>query len=361
MERVGAGSLVVCAMFCSGCASGALPEEEEPPPPPPVEDVRLPDLSVLADRARADLAVRQETFAEDSCELHPDEMCIDAPGTRTLLHFSVETPNLGEGDLVLGTPSPDSENFTYSACHKHYHYNGYAKYELIDGDGETVRTGRKQAFCLVDTRRIDDDARSLARYHCAFQGIQRGWSDVYSSDIACQYLDVTDIPDGEYTLRVSVNTARTLPELDYDNNVMTVPVTLGDPNLDTLTETCAVDLEAAAVESANRECGWQLLGTFDCTPGEGFRAGCASQCGVGSCTGDAMLRVCDSELPNDRCAFADALGWGDNDCASFCPVSDPFKCPASGKLDIYGAASEPGGAFTCSVEIKSAALPPGLP
>ena len=63
-------------------------------------------------------------------------------------------------------------------------------------------------------------------YSCLRQGISRGWADVYTSDLPCQWIDVTDLPPGRYTLRLVVNPLRTLPESDYDNNLFTIDVQL---------------------------------------------------------------------------------------------------------------------------------------
>jgi hypothetical protein len=98
----------------------------------------------------------------------------------------------------------------------------YASYELLDGSG-TVITGRKQAFCLEDDRQVQAGARP-PHYTCRNQGIQRGWADVYTRDTACQWIDVTDVPHGAYTLRVTVNPLKTITESSYDNNVFTVDV-----------------------------------------------------------------------------------------------------------------------------------------
>jgi hypothetical protein len=36
--------------------------------------------------------------------------------------------------------------------------------------------------------------------------ISPGWADIYTSDLPCQWLDVTNVPDGAYSLRVAVDT-----------------------------------------------------------------------------------------------------------------------------------------------------------
>ena len=54
-------------------------------------------------------------------------------------------------------------------------------------------------------------------------GISAGCADIYSSSLACQWIDVTDLPDGNYTLVVVVNWDRDpdlfgREEVSYENN-----------------------------------------------------------------------------------------------------------------------------------------------
>jgi len=316
----------------------------------------LADLTVNPGRVRADLALRTAQFEEGACELHPDEACIAAPGVRRLLHFAVETPNLGDGDLVLGTPDTSNPNFQYSECHGHYHFEGYAEYRLVDAKGGEVTVGRKQAFCLVDTERYVTDDPSVsesARYRCDSQGIQRGWSDVYQASLPCQFIDVTDVPDGAYELEIELNANRTLPEKDFENNTVSIPVDLASPDLTTPAEPCPEGLDDHSSSGTHRECGWELADTFECQPNLIVHLGCASQtaCGGAACTGDPMIRVCDGELP-DGCSFAEALSSSDDTSNSDCPCALGVRCPASGQLRVYTAPHQIGQPYECAVEIS---------
>jgi hypothetical protein len=171
----------------------------------------------------------------NSCELF--EGCVDGPGLRRVLRFSTITPNIGSRDLTMGVPSNHPDLFQFSACHAHYHFNGYAGYQLLDGD-DIVAVGHKQAFCLLDWESWawpgDDNT-----YTCGNQGIGRGWYDEYGPYLPCQWIDITDVAPGSYTLRIEVNlpqpetSVRTLVERDYTNNVLETPVVIDgvdDPN-----------------------------------------------------------------------------------------------------------------------------------
>ncbi|MBC7974515.1 MAG: hypothetical protein H7138_05970, partial [Myxococcales bacterium] len=185
----------------------------------------LPDLQ-LVDREMADSwLVTSDVFAEDDCAVV--EGCVGGPGRRLLLRFHTVTANVGAADLRVGAPPEmgvSTEMFQWSPCHKHHHVTKYTTYELV-GPAGAVISARKQSFCLEDVARVQPGAPSRG-YTCLNQGISRGWSDAYRIGLACQWIDITDVPPGPYTLRVVVNPEQTLPESDYTNNVFTDDVQL---------------------------------------------------------------------------------------------------------------------------------------
>ncbi|HUJ26164.1 MAG TPA: lysyl oxidase family protein [Myxococcales bacterium] len=191
-------------------------------------DPDLPDLMVDGVAAATSLEIDRQTFADDACEIA--DGCIGASGERTLLRFDGAIDNLGAGDLVLGDPA-NSPYFTFSECHGHYHLKGLLTSELVDpvtGSVVVTQAGRvvslKEGFCLKD---IDQVAGDLpGKYDCSNQGLTPGWSDFYSSELSCQWLDVTGVPPGSYTLRLTVNATHALPESSYGNNSALIPVTV---------------------------------------------------------------------------------------------------------------------------------------
>jgi hypothetical protein len=180
----------------------------------------LPDLTIDGDILRQSIRFSSERFRANDCAAI--EGCVTGTGRRKLMRFSVFTPNIGTADMVLGDPV-GNPLFEYSPCHDHYHFEGYAAYELLDRSGTSIMQGRKQAFCLLDSEKIDPLA-GPPKYDCGFQGISKGWADVYTSDLDCQWLDITGVPAGEYQLRVTINPEHVLNELRFDNNSFTVPV-----------------------------------------------------------------------------------------------------------------------------------------
>jgi hypothetical protein len=192
----------------------------------------LPDLSVDEGRLTNSLESEWIDVAPDDCEI--EEGCVDAPGMRRVLRFATTTPNSGTADLSMGKPENNPDTFVYSECHDHYHFTGYANYRLLTPEGQEAATGHKQAFCLMDYENWDQGGR--ARYNCNVQGISVGWADTYDSYLPCQWIDITGVPSGDYTLEVSLNPDHFIPELSYDNNILQVPVTIDDssePGADT--------------------------------------------------------------------------------------------------------------------------------
>jgi hypothetical protein len=182
----------------------------------------MPDLWVNPPTLTNSLELENQNFNSSSCEI--EEGCVNGTGTRRLLRFSTETPNTGVGDMHFGRPADASDLFEWSECHGHYHFQTYASYDLTDGDGNSVATGQKQAFCLMDFNPFDTTER--AKYSCSNQGIQAGWADTYGSYLSCQWIDVTGVPAGDYTLTIHVNYDRHVAESDYSNNELSVPVTI---------------------------------------------------------------------------------------------------------------------------------------
>ena len=183
-----------------------------------------PDLIIWGPATSPTLIMR--TFASNDCEVV--EGCA-TPGTHRLLSFTTETRNIGAGDLVIGDPSTNAL-FEFASCHGHYHFEQFADYTLLDASSNVVAAGHKVGFCLEDVRAWSPTAPASAKYKCFNQGIQAGWADVYSAGLPCQYIDVTGLPTGDYTLQMVVNPAGLLPESNTNNNVTLVPVSITAPD-----------------------------------------------------------------------------------------------------------------------------------
>jgi hypothetical protein len=160
------------------------------------------------------------SFTSNNCEVV--EGCAMA-GTRRLLRFDIQTRNIGTADLVLGDPSRNPL-FVAALCHNHYHFDGYTALRLANSNG-VVAVGQKIGFALEDVYRWDTTNAALEYvYFDGFQGIQRGWADIYDYWIPCQYIDITETPPGLYTLELEVDPDHKLAELNETNNITRIPV-----------------------------------------------------------------------------------------------------------------------------------------
>jgi hypothetical protein len=182
------------------------------------------DLIVNRAMLARTVMIEKRTFNAEDCAVV--EGCMKTLGTRKLLRFSIGFCNIGQGDLVLGDPMDHPELYRYSPCHGHFHLKGLASYAILNSNGTVVRRGLKQAFCLLDSVKYLGTAGPSHGYNCGYQGLTRGWEDVYYRNLDCQWLDITGVPAGTYTLWVKVNPAGVVRESNYANNVVTVPVTI---------------------------------------------------------------------------------------------------------------------------------------
>ena len=81
-----------------------------------------------------------------------------------------------------------------------------------------------------------DPQRGLMGFGCVNMGISSGCSDEYEAGVDCQWIDITDTPDGYYWLTVATNWDEagrdvTSPENDYTNNEANVAIRINGTNV----------------------------------------------------------------------------------------------------------------------------------
>jgi hypothetical protein len=130
--------------------------------------------------------------------------------------------------------------FTFHAAHGHYHYEGFAHYQLfsINFSRRTVSPlgeGVKSGFCLEDTEltwwgRRGNGPMGITFPDCdlpAYQddegvwglmGITRGWADVYTWDLPDQFISIEGMADGLYVLQSTADSAKVLFETRENDN-----------------------------------------------------------------------------------------------------------------------------------------------
>jgi hypothetical protein len=194
------------------------------------------------------------------------------------LRFNQTIANVGEGPMLMRfglkgmlTPDPsdnlilqrimwsDGTNedvvvpttYVFHKVHAHLHYKGFGQSILYPWNSVTGRgpkaaaIGRKIGFCMIDVEMQDEYwgvEGNGPRAHtfplsCVLpeeidpsgpqawveQGIQVGWADVYGWNLADQYINITDVPDGTYELvQIANPNGSVIEQTRVDNCASTV-------------------------------------------------------------------------------------------------------------------------------------------
>jgi len=264
---------------------------------------------------------------ERSCVV--SEACVTGTGWRRLLRFDASVHNQGTEPLHIGFVGNREDLYTqynifvYSECHEHYHFSYYGDFNLRT---EATVEGDKKAFCLISTSRRSNNITSelTTPYEgCSYQGIAAGWGDDYSAYLDCQWIDITDaaIPaegvrapleftfnpdhflcEGELHLDDQGNPTFSPSEYTTeDGQTVDRPDCTPAPGVDddnfaskelnieatgaTVTEACGIPMLGGS-----RNCGYDLLGTFACTPGEQVELRCtaAEPLAIRVCEGSSL-------------------------------------------------------------------------
>lgn len=171
----------------------------------------------LVTRVR-NFAISTQTFTANDHDVQ--DGCV-TPGTHRIMRFDFLSYNAGNSDLVIGSPASRPDLFVWSAGHGHYHLRDFNEFLLFNAQGGLATIGYKQAFCAIDIERIGPNASASGRFHnCnSDQGISSGWADVYNSGLACQYIVIDNVPNGDYTLQSTTNAKHVVGEDCFGDNV----------------------------------------------------------------------------------------------------------------------------------------------
>lgn len=253
------------------------------------------DLDVVAQQMTDSIFTQTLTFDDQSCPFLNG--CLGGTGDRRLLRFSTWTPNVGNAAFHVGNPEDNPELFEMSACSGTYLFSNYASYRLLDGMGTEVGTGHKSAFALIDLQQWDDSAGPPHYGFGQDMGISVGWADIYDAQLDCQWVDITGIAAGDYTLELHVNPNEVVTESSYDNNILSIPVTITDDS----------DVPGPPDEWV---CPGEWFGTTD---------GC--DCGCGATDPDCP------DMTADSCEYCLAPGCGNNSCMAIDPENNAVCVP----------------------------------
>ncbi len=174
-----------------------------------------PDLIVLQNVFENSLSIG--TVNATNCQV--TEGCLTGFGQRTVINFTTQINNIGNQDYYIGNATNNPGQFVFGSCHGHWHYEGYAEYVLYDTAGTMLPIGFKNGFCVLDLTCFG----GTAQYGCGNMGISVDCGDIYGAGLDCQWLDITDVDTGFYTMAIKVNWDQSPDalghyELGYENN-----------------------------------------------------------------------------------------------------------------------------------------------
>ncbi len=114
--------------------------------------------------------------------------------------------------------------------HDHWHIQGVMLYQLW-ADSGLVRRGAKVGFCFLDStawRLSLPGAPQLPRYFMSScgdtgdlqnrMGLSVGWGDHYPANFAFQWIDITGLPPGDYTVQAKADEQNWYLESNETNN-----------------------------------------------------------------------------------------------------------------------------------------------
>lgn len=116
--------------------------------------------------------------------------------------------------------------------HNHWHVRDLEKYELVSQNGLTRRYGEKHGFCFWDNYEYNTalpgyptTAQYTGTNSCktlgdgtVTMGLSIGWGDMYPYYLTDQYIDITGLPAGEYTVTATADWANWFVESNDTNN-----------------------------------------------------------------------------------------------------------------------------------------------
>lgn len=129
--------------------------------------------------------------------------------------------------------------FIYHSGHGHIHFESWTQFilrkRLPNGAvGEVVGTGAKTSFCILEIVAWDPSIAGHttppAYGSCGqIQGLRPGWADVYGATLEGQYINLTNIPNGNYWLEGFIDPNNQVLETNETNNQVLVPINIGTP------------------------------------------------------------------------------------------------------------------------------------
>jgi hypothetical protein len=162
------------------------------------------------------------------------------PGTNLMDAWEYFIDRNGD---VVGRAKVGTLKYDARPGHEHWHFQQFARYQLLDRDKVGVVDSGKEGFCLAPTDPIDlavpgavwnPGPLGFGGTVCGSQTsiwtrevLPAGWGDSYSQSLPGQSFDITNVPNGTYYVAVEANPLGALYETNSANDVQYRRVILG--------------------------------------------------------------------------------------------------------------------------------------
>lgn len=155
-------------------------------------------------------------------------------GPHKVLRFTLRCKNIGDQPLVIGNPALRQDIFERSTVHQSgwIMKDKFNSYVLRNDNGSIKIYGHKRPFCLYGG----------PGFTCQNQGIAPNTLDIYGSDLACQFIVIDGLCDGEYVFEATTNATSVqaaknnqpvlFEEDNYDDNTISVRLHIHDDLVD---------------------------------------------------------------------------------------------------------------------------------
>lgn len=178
------------------------------------------------------------------------------PGGQTRLRFTTVIINIGDGpfqayghdlqpngEMLVDGQIQDSDGgwasyptsyamYFAGDGHNHWHLRDLEGYVLQNTAATIKRTGEKHGFCFFDNYRFDlsmpGAPQSPVYTGCGrptdtqvTMGLSIGWGDKYAYKLPDQYIDISGLPSGQYTLTATADVQNGFTERCEGNNTTT--------------------------------------------------------------------------------------------------------------------------------------------
>lgn len=229
--------------------------------------------------------------------------------------------------------------------HHHWHLQHVAKYSLWNATKTAIAApAEKVGFCLDDSEHVEPEVgppnrvysdhaapfRDFCQHYIpyatsVYEGISPGWRDQYSFELAFQWVNVSDVPPGEYWLGEEVNPEHTIQEEGLGAKVAYAEKPTIIPGFDALAQSLPALSGAQTITLTAR--AWEDSVTPKYTIVSGPQHGT-----LGAVAGDRVTYT-----PEAGYSGSDSFTYSAADPNSPFPISPVIATVAIGRLAIGGA------------------------